>query len=110
MEHRGIRNAQEMRELTKESLESKKAREFDELMNRNIVNLSIINEMVFRKSINGEGHLAVAFSELENLNTEEQINELANCLRHRGYHCMLVDSDGNRLKQGSEPTKFYIMW
>lgn len=107
MEHKGIRNAKQMRETSDEAVKMKKAREVSDLIDENIENLSIINEFVFRKAVQGGFNTTI---KIEDLKPFKNLESIKKCLQYRGYKCEFIDSDNWRLEHPDKAVALYIQW
>jgi len=107
MEHKGIRNAKQMRETSDEAIKMKKLMEESDLIDENIENLSIINELVFREAVKGKFNTSISIEELKPFKSLESIKK---CLQYRGYKCEFIDSDNWRLESSDKAVALYIQW
>lgn len=110
MEHKGIRNAKQMRETSDEAVKMKKAREVSDLIDENIENLSIINELVFREALQGESSVSIRVGDLKNIKSAKDLDQIKKCLEYRGYGCTFVDSDNWMHCYANKAVALYVQW
>lgn len=107
MEHKGIRNAKQMRETSDEAVKMKKLMEISDLIDENIENLSIINELVFHEAVQGGFNTKI---KIEDLKPFKNLESIKKCLQYRGYKCEFLDSYNWRLDYAHKAVALYIQW